>query len=178
MQKCLRVHPFMAITTSENDIKERLSVAYVTAVAAGAGCQVAKLDIDKTSIDAIVRPISGAKSQVNLQLKASSANLVVGDQLKIALPIKNYDDLRDPSGIIPHYLVVLELPQEPERWLHISPSELAIRGLAYYGSLFGLPAVSNTTLRVVTMPQSQRFDVSVLKRMILSSPDRVGVAGA
>ncbi len=28
------------ITTSENDIKERLSIAYITAVAARAGCQV------------------------------------------------------------------------------------------------------------------------------------------
>lgn len=168
----------MAITTSENDIKERLSVAYVTAVAAGAGCQVAKLDIDKTSIDAIVCPVSGAKSQINLQLKATSTGLAVGEQIKLALPIKNYDDLRDTSGIVPHYLVVLELPQDPERWLRITQNELAISGLAYYGNLFGLPAVSNTTSRVVTMPQSQRFDVSILRRMILSSPDRIGAAGA
>jgi hypothetical protein len=119
----------MAITTSENDIKERLSVAYVTAVAAGAGCQVAKLDIDKTSIDAIVCPISGLKSPIHLQLKATSDKLVVADQARIALSIKNYDDLRDTSAIIPHYLVVLELPQNSESWLHISPSELAIRGL-------------------------------------------------
>jgi hypothetical protein len=168
----------MVITTSQNDIKERLSVAYVTAVAAGAGCQVAKLEIDKTSIDAIIRPVSGRKSQVDLQLKATSASLTVDDRVKIDLPIKNYNDLRDTTATIPHYLVVLELPSEPEQWLQISPRELAIRGLAYYGNLFGLPAVSNTTSRVVTMPQSQRFDVSLLQRMILSSPDRVGVAGA
>ncbi len=99
----------MAITTSENDIKERLSVAYVTAVAAGAGCQVTKLDIDKTSIDAIVCPISGSKSQINLQLKATSTSLVVGGEVKFVLPIKNYDDLRDTLSIVPHYLVVLEL---------------------------------------------------------------------
>jgi Domain of unknown function (DUF4365) len=168
----------MAITTSENDIKERLSVAYVTAVAAGAGCQVAKLDIDKTSIDAIVRPVSGANSQINLQLKATAKGLAVAEQIKISLPVKNYDDLRDTSGVVPHYLVVLELPREPERWLRVSQSELAISGVAYYGNLFGLPAVSNANSRVVTMPQSQRFDVSALKRMILSSPDRIGVAGA
>src|SRR5262249_48967681 len=104
--------------------------------------------------------------------------LTAGDHVKLTLPLKNYNDLRDTSAIVPHYLVVLELPHDPEQWLHLSPSELAIRGSAYYGCLFGLPAVSNTTSRVVTMPQNQRFDVSVLRRMILSSPDRIGVAGA
>jgi hypothetical protein len=168
----------MAITTSENDIKERLSVSYITAVAARAGCQVAKLDIDKTSIDAIVCPVSGPKSQVNLQLKATSERLVVDDQVKMSLPIKNYDDLRDTSAIIPHYLVVLQLPPSSEEWLRITPSELAIRGGAFFGNLYGLPIVSNTTSRVVTMPQSQCFDVVVLTRMILSSPERIGVAGA
>jgi hypothetical protein len=169
----------MAITTSESDIKERLSVAYVTAVAARAGCQVARLDIDKTGIDAMVCPIAGARSQINLQLKATSSRLAAaGGNVKVALPIKNYDDLRDGSAIVPHYLVVLELPREPDQWLHVGPEELAIRGLAYYGSLVGLPAVTNTSSRIVTMPQSQRFDVPVLRRMILESPKRIGSAGA
>jgi hypothetical protein len=167
----------MAITTTDNDIKERLSVAFVTAVAARAGCQVAKLDIDKSSIDAIVCPVSGPKSQVNLQLKATSERLVVDNLVKVTLPIKNYDDLRETSAIIPHYLVVLHLPQSPEEWMRITLEELAIRGVAYYGSLYGFPSVPNTTSRVVTLPQSQRFDVSVLIRMMLSSPERLGAAG-
>jgi hypothetical protein len=77
----------MAITTSVNDVKERLSVAYATAVAAGAGCQVVKQDIDKTSVDAIVSPISGLKSPIHLQLKATSEKLVVATQVRIALSI-------------------------------------------------------------------------------------------
>jgi hypothetical protein len=141
-------------------------------------CQISNPHIDKTSIDAIVCPVFGSKSPIHLQLKATSVRLTVADQVRIALSVKNYDDLRDTSAIVPHYLVVLELPQDPESWLHVSASELAIRGMVYYGNLFGLPAVSNTTSRVVTMPQSQRFDVSVLERMILSSPERIGVAGA
>jgi hypothetical protein len=168
----------MAITTSDNDIKERLSVAYVTAVAARAGCQVARLDIDRTSIDAMVCPIAGARLQINLQLKATSDKIAVEDRIKVALPIKNNDDVRDAGSLLPHYLLVLELPREAEHWLHVGPSELAIRGLAYYGNLFGLPAVTNTASRVVTMPQSQRFDVAVLRRMILESPKRIGAARA
>jgi hypothetical protein len=78
----------MRITTSENDIKERLSVAYVTAVAARAGCQIAKLEIDKSSIDAIIMPVSGAKSIVALQLKATSELTVSDDRVHFQLPIK------------------------------------------------------------------------------------------
>lgn len=167
----------MQIATSENDIKERLSVAYVTAVAARAGCQVANLQIDKVSIDAIICPISGPKSQVNLQMKATSAGIVSDNTVKMNLPIKNYDDLREVHGNVPHYLVVLQLPENPEEWLRTRLSELAIGGVAYYGNLHGLPAVSNKTSRVVTMPQTQRFDVPVLSRMLLVSPDRIGVAG-
>jgi hypothetical protein len=62
----------MVIATHANDIKERLSIAYVTAVAARAGCQITKLDVDKQSIDATVRPISGRKVSIDLQLKATS----------------------------------------------------------------------------------------------------------
>jgi hypothetical protein len=74
--------------------------------------------------------------------------------------------------------VVLQLPQNSEEWLQINSTTLAIRGVAYYGNLWGLLAVSNTTSRIVTMPQEQRFDVPILTKMILSSPDRIGVAGA
>jgi hypothetical protein len=168
----------MAISTSENDIKERLSLAYVAAVAARAGCQVATLDLDKASIDAIVCPVTGPKSQVHLQLKATSERIVADAVVRVSLPIKNYDDLRDVSAIIPHYLVVLQLPRAPEEWLRINSTELAIRGVAFYGNLYGLPAVSNTTSRVVTMPEGQRFSVSILTSMIVASPDRIGVAGA
>jgi Domain of unknown function (DUF4365) len=166
----------MAISTSDNDIKERLSIAYVTAVAARAGCQVAKLDIDKESIDAMIRPVSGSKAAIDLQLKASSSpSIVLNNQLKFSLSIKNYDDLRDESCILPHYLVVLHLPDSSSDWLQLRSDELALRGVAYYGSLLGLPSVSNTTSRSIVLPQSQRFGVEVLVKMIHSAPDHIGI---
>jgi hypothetical protein len=130
------------ITTSINDIKERLSVAYVVAVAARAGCQVRDLVVDKQSIDALICPVSGRKTQVNLQLKATSEHIASGGQVKLSIPIKNYDDLRATDSIVPHYLVVLQLPEAPEEWLTVNAEELAIRRTAYYGNLYGLPAVS------------------------------------
>jgi hypothetical protein len=48
----------MSITTLENDIKERLSIAYATAVAARAGCELTEVRVDRNGIDATVRAIS------------------------------------------------------------------------------------------------------------------------
>jgi len=143
----------MPITTSENDIKERLSIAYVTAVAARAGCQISKLDVDKQSIDAIVKPISGAKLQIDLQLKATSRSVLTGPDVVIDLPIKNYDDLRDTVTTAPHYLVVLALPDDPQTWLSLSDSELILRGCAYWESLVGKPRSENKTSQRIRFPQ-------------------------
>ena len=72
----------MAISTSDNDIKERLSWAYLTAVAARAGCQITGFPVDKESVDATVRPVQGSSRQIDLQLKATSANVFEGEQVK------------------------------------------------------------------------------------------------
>jgi hypothetical protein len=167
----------MAITTSDNDIKERLSVAYLTAVAARAGCQITEFAIDKESVDAIIRPVQGSSHQIDLQLKATSAKTPEGEHVKFDLPIKNYDTLRRADHINPHYLVLVLLHEDSSRWLSISPSELAICGTAIYGDFCGLPSVPNTATRTVTLPQNQRFNVEVLRQMIEVAPRRIGAAG-
>ena len=167
----------MAITTGDNDIKERLSWAYVNAVAARAGCQIAAFQIDKESVDAIIRPVQGSSRQIDLQLKATSVNASNGEHVKYNLPIKNYDKLRREDHINPHYLVIVLLPEDASRWLAISPTELAIRARAVYGDLSGLPAVPNTSTRAVELPQNQLFNVEVLREMIEVAPRRIGAAG-
>jgi hypothetical protein len=167
----------MTISTSDNDIKERLSWAYLTAVAARAGCQITGFPVDKESVDAIIRPVQGSSRQIDLQLKATSVNVFDGEQVKYNLPIKNYETLRREDHINPHYLVIVILPEDSSRWLSISPSELAIRGTAVYADLCGLPAVPNMATRTVILPQNQRFDVKILRQMIELSPGRIGAAG-
>jgi hypothetical protein len=49
-----------AITTTVTDIQERLSLAYLTAVAAQAGCQVLETKVDRNGVDATIRPVAGA----------------------------------------------------------------------------------------------------------------------
>jgi hypothetical protein len=164
----------MNISTSHNDIKERLSVAYVTAVAARAGCQIAKVDIDKQSIDATVRPISGRKVSIDLQLKATSADCISGTEVVFDLPVKNYDDLRDLQSTAPHYLVVLVLDGNEDQWLASDESALLIRRCAYWVDLRGNPETENLSAIRVKIPTSQRFDVDALKAMIDDACKLVG----
>lgn len=166
----------MNITTSENDVKERISIAYVTAVAAAAGCQIGKMDIDKESVDVIVRPISGLKSQVNLQLKATSTNPHDGDDVKFSLSIKNYNDLRDEKEVNPSYLVILYLPGGASKWLHVSPDELAIRGCGFFGNLYLLPMLQGLQSTTVRMPKTQLFNVQCMTDMLVNAPKRIGTA--
>jgi hypothetical protein len=156
----------MVVTTQPNDVKERLSVAYVTAVAAKAGCQISKLDIDKQSIDATVRPISGRKVSIDLQLKATSKDCLTEDSVIFDLPINNYNDLRDIHSTAPHYLVVLVLDHSDADWLSQSEDAMLIRRCAYWLDLRGAEASANATAVRIKIPRCNQFDPAALSRMM------------
>jgi hypothetical protein len=163
----------MVIATHFNDIKERLSVAYVTAVAARAGCQISKPDIDKQSIDVTIRPIKGRKVSIDLQLKATSKNCYQDEVISFDLPVNNYDDLRDSKCTAPHYLVVLVLDPDGDVWLASDEDALLIRRCAYWLNLAGLPETTNKETIAVKLPRGQRFDVAALMSMMENAYERV-----
>lgn len=156
----------MVITTHANDIKERLSVAYVTAVAARAGCQVTKLDIDKQSIDATIRPIRGPKVSIDFQLKATSRDCLDEANVIFSLPVNNYDDLRDTKCTAPHYLVVLVLELTEFDWLSNDEEALLIRRCAYWLDLRGSAPTTNRETVSVKLPRQQIFDVTTFTAMM------------
>jgi hypothetical protein len=165
------------ITTALNDIKERLSVAYVTAIAARAGCQISKLDVDKQSIDATIRPISGRKLCIDLQLKATSSDCINNGVVEFDLPVKNYDDLRDPHSTAHHYLVILVLDPNQDTWLTLDADALLIRRCAYWLDLSGAPATANTSTIKIAIPITQRLDVTALHAMMKRAADAITSSG-
>lgn len=105
---------------TENLVKSELSLAYIHAVASIAGFKAEPKRIDDDSVDVQIEASGhvltgrkkGARSPIlQVQLKASS---VIGDGNPFAynLPLKNYNDLRDPTRFAPGVLLVLELPPE------------------------------------------------------------------
>jgi len=166
----------MFVTTGLNDIKERLSVAYLAAVTGRAGYQISNLDIDKQSIDATVRPITGRKLSVDFQLKATSANCIRELDIVFDLPVNNYDHLRDEKCTALHYLMVLVLPQAEETWLNQNEQRLLMNSCAYWLDLRGKEPIPNKETVRVFIPRSQILDSAALWAIMgaadrLASPD-------
>jgi hypothetical protein len=157
---------------TENEQKQQLSVAYVHAVAARAGytCQVKTVDED--SVDMLIFA-SGrvhatsviSSPRLDLQLKASSVLRHDREHMSFPLPLKNYEDLRAES-MVPKLLVVFLLPEDPKEWLDVDEERMIVRRSAYWASLAGYPATSNTTTVSVPMPRSQRFTVDQLQDLM------------
>jgi hypothetical protein len=121
---------------TENEQKQQLSVAYVHAVAARSGyaCQVPLVDDD--SVDVIIAAKGQVHSQsvlrsprLEVQLKASSQNILRKEDVAFPLPIKNYEELRCDT-MIPRLLVVFLLPDDEAHWLEQSEEQMITRRCA------------------------------------------------
>jgi hypothetical protein len=156
------------ITTTAADMQERLSLAYLTAVAAQAGCQVQEFKVDRNGVDATIKPIAGAPMGMDVQMKSVTTNIRIdgGKALSFQLDTPTYDKLRRTDAQAPQLLVVLEMPKHRQEWLEVTPP-LVLRNAAYWRSLRGLPAV-DTASTAVHIPSTNLFDhkaiVDILKR--------------
>jgi hypothetical protein len=151
-----------AISTGDNDIKERLSVAFLFAVAGRAGCHVTTLPLDRMSIDATVAPVQGANVKLDVQLKATSGVEFEGDQVLFDLPVRNYDHLRSTEVENAQILIVLDLPQEKARLMEVNEEALIMRRCAYWKDLYGMPPTTNTKSIRVHLPRAQLFTPEAL----------------
>jgi hypothetical protein len=157
-----------AITTTLTDIQERLSLAYLTAVAAKAGCQVLETKVDRNGVDATIKPIEGAPIEMDVQMKSVTRDIRIhnGDTLSFQLDTPTYDKLRRIDAITPQLFVVFEMPKRPQEWLDVTPP-LVLRSAAYWRILRGSPAVDTATT-AVHIPSTNLFDdraiVNILKQ--------------
>ncbi|MBO9621369.1 MAG: DUF4365 domain-containing protein [Sphingomonas sp.] len=157
----------MAIETTENDIKERLSIGYVALVSARAGCQVLEIPVDRESCDIEIRPVAGAPVRIDVQLKATVNLVHTDDMVSFALDVKNYNDLCATRVANPQYLVVLDLPDDSEQWLSADANELVFKRCAFWLSLKGQPRSDNVATKTVHIPKDQVFNPESLTNIIM-----------
>lgn len=151
----------------DNDTKERLSLAYVRAIAARVGCYVeANEGSDLASIDATIVSVRQPRRMISLQLKATASDLPATGPISFDLPIKNYNDLRQKQTTAPQALVIVNLPVATKDWLHADSDCLTMRRAAWWLDLWGQPDSQNSTSVRVTIPRIQLFDVSGLQRLL------------
>ena len=161
------------ITTTENDIKERLSVGYVALVAARAGCMLQDVHVDRDSIDVTIRPVSGEPVCIDAQLKATSTADREDDNLLFDLPIKNYNDLRSHIVGNARILIVLDLHHDSEQWTSFEGESLVTRRLAYWTDLYGEPATTNLHTKRVRLPFERPFTPTGLRHLMQLRYDKI-----
>ena len=139
-----------------NISKERFSLAYIRAVAAHAGFYTDEPQVDRSSIDGVLRADFGRGPRIEFQAKATSQDIHREDHLAFSLPIGNYRDLSQ-EAMVPRILIVVLMPQERAQWLHQTSRELCMRHCAYWLSMSGQPPVPNTTSVTVRIPVANIF---------------------
>lgn len=153
---------------TEQNIEAELSYAYLHAVASKAGfsCEVTNRHMDSVAVDAIVREDGRfladdsvlSSFDVHFQLKATYKALTeIEGRWSFALPVHQYDRLRDPRVASPRLLVVLQLPQNAADWLSHSEDSLIAKRCAYWVSLRGAPESANDKSQTVYVLRSQRL---------------------
>jgi hypothetical protein len=101
-----------------------------------------------------------------VQLKSTTQANVGPTHLPDDLSVVNYDDLRDPSPPVARILIVFVMPEDEILWLSQSPEELILRHCAYWLSLRGWPATTNTATFRVPVPLGNLFSPRALQDLV------------
>lgn len=155
--------------------KEQFNRAYVGALAAQAGINSAKPEVDNDSIDItfIGKGFSGEiwDPQISFQLKCTHQDFRIGGNIRFPLSRKNYDDLRETRLSIPRYIAVLEVPENCDAWTHHLDDGMLLKSNCFWASLKGLPSIDQDWI-TVSIPLNQRLTSASLAHLLLLASER------
>jgi hypothetical protein len=152
--------------------QEALCRAYIHAIAGrcGLGCSFQEFDygIDLTVHSIRRRDGRYCESGFNIDIQAKSSASVVDSWSHVLfdLEVKYYDDLRDPTVGCPRILVLLVLPAEETTWTEQTEDHLLLRRCAYWISLKGMGATTNTATIRIPIPRNNVFSVEALNQLM------------
>ena len=144
-----------------NTRKERFSLAYINTVATYANCEVLEPQVDRGSVDGILKRDT-IEEIIGFQAKSTSRNVLSSDgrQLHFPLSIRDYENLRNSTR--PFVLIVVLLPDDESEWLTQTGDELCLRHCAYWLSLERRPEVGHSSNITVHIPITNVFSRSQL----------------
>ena len=149
--------------------KEQFSIAYVRAVAAAAGVNTYKHEVDDDSIDIgfTTKITSGRPSRPRLeaQLKCSAVIPEKNGVFRYPLLLKNYNDLSG-DDLIPRVLIVLMVPPKLDEWLTQDADQMIMRKAAFWLDLTGLPESKNKKTVTVAVPKANLFSPNALLKLL------------
>jgi hypothetical protein len=149
-------------------MKERLSISYVSAVAAKAGvaCRPTSAPEYGTDIHLVkVKKLLNGTYTVtgyilNCQVKSTTTCEVNGNQIIYDMDAEDYNKLANWEGGV-CILVLLCLPENSEDWLYICEDELVLKKCCYW-KIISDPPTTNTSSKRVFIPRSQVFTPDII----------------
>jgi hypothetical protein len=163
---------------SDQNVEAELSYAYLHAVATRGGfaCSYSTRHLDDACIDALVHEDGRLLAEdsirtsftLHVQLKATRvAPLEQSGRFSFALPVRQYNKLRETRLESSRILAILYLPEDPSEWLRHSKEALVAKRCAYWVSLRGAPASPNEMVQTVYVPQNQVLSVDGLRDVMI-----------
>lgn len=165
---------------SRQHIEEGLSRAYVQAVAARAGVNIAIPSFDY-GVDGTFRKIIKRDKQIcesgfslDYQLKASTRWRLEEENVVYDLAAQTYNDLvlRPVTSAFPLLLLLVCLPADPAQWLECNEQQLLLRGGCYWTFMTGSVTKHARTIRI-RIPRQQQFTPAAITALL----DRVERGG-
>lgn len=156
---------------TDNYRKEELSFVYLSAICAVAGytCQRGPTP-DLDSIDAVIKAGGYVRPQIDVQLKSTSAPILIGGDLHFRLRQKNYNDLAGPRQN-PTILAVLELPEDPIEWLSCDAERLILRRRLWWVSLERESPIQAGS-RTIVAPRTQLLTPDSMRAIVADARER------
>jgi hypothetical protein len=148
--------------------KQQFSFAYIKAIASTAGFKMDYVSIDDDSIDVILSASGDdqdyGRAKVDIQVKCTESEHIVGGDIRYSLKLKNYEDLSVPRDelLVPRILVVVLVPKEVSQWLSQTGEELVMKKCAYWCSLEDFGETENIANVTVSLPLEQIFGTDSL----------------
>ena len=157
------------VLLSENDQKERLSLAYIAALAAFARYTISVQEPDRSSIDVTVHSRTSTYASVAFQLKATSVPEWADGELFFQLKAKNFNELECVRQT-PALLAVMVLPSDRAEWLTVDETQIVLRRCVWWVSLRGLGQTTQGS-RQVRMPKANLLTVDTLRELVKKSEE-------
>lgn len=167
------------VTIPLTRIEERLSVAYVTAVAAcgQASCSVTGT-ADDYGVDAQLRRVSRMSDgtycatgvALDLQIKATTTAQVRGNVVAYDMKADAYNRMVQRDGALQQILVLLCLPPAASDWLSTDEQQLVMRRCCYWYYVEGPPTANSGTTRIL-IPRTQLFTPQMIDSLLQMTKD-------
>ena len=154
-------------------VMERLSAAYINAVAASAGCSCSAPEGGQDyGTDFDLEPVSDTRSGsvvirpgIKLQAKATITATIEDDCIKYIIKGKAFNKIvLANSNRRPTALVLYRMPQDQNLWLTRSDDHLRLSHSAYWDFLSG-DQINPETTKVIRIPLSQYLSKDTIPGM-------------